>query len=282
MRKESRMTIETRLHTISTPHGSLVVEESGQGDVPVLLIHGNSSCRGVFRHQLQGPLARDYRLISFDLPGHGQSSNAPDPQRSYTRPGFADAAITVLGQLNVREAVVCGWSLGGHIGVEMMPRFPGLRGLMIVGTPPIGPNEWARGFIPSPHMGLAARQDLSEAEIDEFAGAIFGQPVPPFLRDAVARADGLARKTMFEASRAGAGVNQRQTVEASPVPLAIVNGGNDPFVNLDYLDTIAYGNLWEGRCHRLPALGHTAFWHAPDIFNPILGRFLHDVGVGQA
>jgi pimeloyl-ACP methyl ester carboxylesterase len=87
------MSISTRQHTIVTLHGSLTVEESGQGSIPVLLIHGNSSCRGVFRHQLQGRLAENHRLIAFDLPGHGQSSNAPDPTQSYTRPGFLPRAV---------------------------------------------------------------------------------------------------------------------------------------------------------------------------------------------
>jgi pimeloyl-ACP methyl ester carboxylesterase len=116
-----RMSISTRQHTIITSHGSLAVEESGQGSIPVLLIHGNSSCRGVSRHQLQGRLAQNHRLIAFDLPGHGQSSNAPDPTQSYTHPGFADAAIELLGKLGVTEAIVFGWSLGGHIGIEMVP-----------------------------------------------------------------------------------------------------------------------------------------------------------------
>ena len=78
-----RMTIPTRHHTIVTSHGFLAVEESGQGSIPVLLILGNSSCRAVFRHQLQGPLAENHRLIAFDLPGHGQSGNAPDSSRNY-------------------------------------------------------------------------------------------------------------------------------------------------------------------------------------------------------
>ena len=129
------MSISTRQHTIVTSHGSLAVEESSQGDIPVLLIHGNSSCRGVFRHQLQGRLAQNYRLIAFDLPGHGQSSNAPDPTQSYTRPGLADAAVELLEKLGVTEEIVFGWSLGGHIGIEMVPRFSGMRGLMVTGTP---------------------------------------------------------------------------------------------------------------------------------------------------
>ena len=115
------MSISTRLHTIITSHGSLAVEESSQGDIPVLLIHGNSSCRGVFRHQLQGRLAQNHRLIAFDLPGHGQSSNAPDPTQSYTRPGLADAAVELLEKLGVTEAIVFGWSLGAGWETDCKP-----------------------------------------------------------------------------------------------------------------------------------------------------------------
>jgi pimeloyl-ACP methyl ester carboxylesterase len=276
------MSISTRQHTVVTSHGSLAVEESGQGGMPVLLIHGNSSCRGVFRHQLQGRLAESHRLIAFDLLGHGQPSNAPDPTRSYTLPGFADVAVEVLGKLGVTEAVVFGWSLGGHIGIEMIPRFPGMRGLMITGTPPVGPNNMAQGFIGSPGAGMAGRQDLSEADIDAFVRAILGESVEPFLRDAVARADGRFRKRLFEAARSGEGVDQRLIVESSQVPLAVVNGGADRVVNLDYFDTVAYANLWEGRCHRLIGVGHAPFWQAPGDFDPVLERFLRDVKTGRA
>ena len=94
----------------------------------LLLIHGNSSCRGVFQHQLHGQLAENYRFIAFDLPGHGQSSDAPDPARTYTRPGLAEAAVELLEKLRITQVVVFGWSLGGHIGIEMMHLFPGLLG----------------------------------------------------------------------------------------------------------------------------------------------------------
>jgi pimeloyl-ACP methyl ester carboxylesterase len=115
-----------------------------------------------------------------------------------------------------------------------------------------------------------------------FGNAIFGTTFAPFLRQAIERADGLARKTMFEASRAGAGIDQRWVVENMPIPLAVVNGSEDPFVNLDYLDSLVYANLWEGRPHRLPGLKHAPFWEASEIFDPILDRFLHDISTGQA
>jgi pimeloyl-ACP methyl ester carboxylesterase len=276
------MTDTSRQYTLATSHGSIAVEETGHGDLTILLIHGNSSCRGVFRNQMKGPLARKHRLIAFDLPGHGQSSDAPDPSRSYTRPGFADAAIEILNMLGVADVVVFGWSLGGHIALEMAPRLHGIRGLMISGTPPVGRSNMADGFIPAPHMKLAGQQHLTTSDVDAFGKAIFGTRFAPFLRQAIERADGLARKTMFEAARSGAGVDQRWVVENIPIPLAVVNGSEDPFVNLGYLDTFEYANLWEGRCRRLLGLKHAPFWEAPGIFDPILGRFLHDISTGQA
>jgi hypothetical protein len=90
------MNIPTKRYSVDTSHGSLVVEDSGSGQLPVLLIHGNSSCRGVFRHQLDSSLAENYRLIALDLPGHGESSDAVNPTKTYTLPGLADAVIELI------------------------------------------------------------------------------------------------------------------------------------------------------------------------------------------
>jgi pimeloyl-ACP methyl ester carboxylesterase len=98
----------------------------------------------------------------------------------------------------------------------------------------------------------------------------------------VARADGRFRKRLFEAARAGEGVDQRLIVEAVESPFAVVNGDADRFVNLDYFDTVAYSNLWEGHCHRLAGLGHAPFWEAPGDFDPVLERFLRDVETDRA
>ena len=176
----------------------------------------------------------------------------------------------------MKEAAVFGWSLGGHIGIEMIPRFPGLKGLMITGTPPVALAGAAAGFKPSPHMGLAGQRDFSEIDIDNYAAATCGAPHAPFLRAAVARTDGRARKTMFDAFAAGDGIDQRDTVATSPILLGVVNGDDEPFVNLDYVDSLSYANLWEGHCHRLAGLGHALFWEAPQVFDPILERFLDD------
>lgn len=270
---------ETRQSFLETSHGSIAVEERGQSGITVLMLHGNSFCRGVFRHQFEGRLAaHGRRLIAMDFPGHGQSGDALDPMRTYTRPGLADAAVEVLQKLQIDEAVVVGWSLGGHVAIDMIARFAGLRGLMIVGAPPVSRDNMAEGFTGHPHARAAGREQLSATEIDDFVATIMGEWAEPFIRDAVARADGRFRKRLFEALRTETDyVDQRVTVKNSAVPLAVVNGVDDPVVNLDYFDKLSYGNLWEGRCHRLPGLGHAPFWQGPDQFDALLERFLEDL-----
>ena len=106
------MSISTTQYTVGTSHGSLAVEEHGKGGTPVLLIHGNSSCRGVFQHQLHGQLAENYRFIAFDLPGHGQSSDAPDPARTYTRPGLVVRGLGSLASVQLMSRITKrGWSM---------------------------------------------------------------------------------------------------------------------------------------------------------------------------
>jgi len=264
-------------HIIATAHGPIVVEDRAGAGIPLVLIHGNSSCLGVFRRQIEGDAVRDRRVIAFDLPGHGRSGDAPDPDRSYNRSGLADATLDVLGRLGVTEAVVLGWSLGGHIGIELLTRFPGLRGLMIVGTPPVPRGGMAQGFVTSPHRTLAGQEQLSAPEAAAFVETIFGASAEPFLIEAALRTDRRFRKRLFEAARAGDGIDQRQAVETSHIPLAVVNGAADRLINLDYVDTPAYANLWTRSCLRLTGLGHAPFWEAPEMFNPILDRFLADV-----
>lgn len=186
----------TDRYQLPTSHGSIAVKESGHGDLPVLLIHGNSLCGEVFRNQLGGTRSRKRRLVAIDLPGHGDSSNARNPSRTYTRSGLADAAIEVLGMLGLKDVVVFGWSLGGHIALEMASRFAGIKGLLISGTPPVSRHNMAEGFISTPHMKLAGQQHLGPSDIDAFGEAIFGASFPPTFRRAMERADGLARKTI--------------------------------------------------------------------------------------
>ena len=272
------MTATINTHQVATSHGTIMVEDNGKSGIPLVMIHGNSTSRRVFARQLQADLLSRRRIIALDLPGHGESENASQPERSYTRTGLADLVLELLASLDVREAVILGWSLGGHIGIQMLAQFPGAIGLIITGTPPVRPGGMSEGFRRVPQVGLPSKGSFSPAEAERFATMIFGAPVEPFLLEAILRTDSQFREVLFRAARAGDGLDQRAIVESCKVPIAVINGADDQLINLDYVDSPNYANLWSGRCHRLDGAGHAAFWHAAPRFNALVARFLSDVG----
>ena len=266
---------------ISTSHGRIAVLDSGAPGAAVLLIHGNSACKEIFARQFDSQLTTRLRLIAIDLPGHGASSDAIDPERTYSIPGYADVAVEVLRAIHVDRLAVFGWSLGGHVGIELLARNDAdveIVGLVITGTPPIGHNaaDFATGFLPSPHMNLTGQEQFSDAEIEDYARSTAGKPAP-FLAAAVRRTDGRARRLMIEAAAAGRGADQRHVVMTNAAPIAVITGADEPFVSNGYLTTFPYHNLWDRRVFLIPDTGHAPFWERPELFNPLLERFLADV-----
>lgn len=259
---------------LDTSHGKISVRRSEGTGMPVLLIHGNSSSSAVFRHQLEGELGQTYQLIAPDLPGHGDSEDALNPERSYCMEGYADAMAEVLQKMGITQAAVFGWSLGGHIGLELISRFDGMQGLMITGTPPVSPEQVGDGFKPSEHMVLAGKETYTDEDIDAYARSTCGDPFEQAFLAIVGRTDGRARRIMFEKFAAGTGDNQKDIVANTQVPIAVVNGLDEPFVNVDFVAGVQFGNLWEGKTHVIAQSGHAPFWDQPDEFNPYLARFL--------
>jgi pimeloyl-ACP methyl ester carboxylesterase len=255
-----------------------IFETSGEG-LPLLMIHGNSGCKEVFVKQVESPLASQYRLIGMDLPGHGKSSDAFEPMVAYTMPGYARAAMEVLDALGIHKAAVLGWSLGGHAGLEMLQLHPGIVGLMITGTPPVAQGAEAiyAGFNPHPDLPLAGKKDFTPEDVKSFARTILGAAGTPFFEEMIARTDGRAREIMFGSLFTGGVSDQKKIAETSTVPLAVVHGADEPFVNTAYVGGLAYKALWDHHCYLLRGVGHAPFIQAPEMFNPILGRFMADM-----
>jgi pimeloyl-ACP methyl ester carboxylesterase len=184
---------------VEAPNGAIAVHESAGQGAAVVLIHGNSSSSSAFSRQLEGPLGQRFRLIAVDLPGHGQSADAKDPS-AYSLPGHARAVRAALDALGIDEAYFVGWSLGGHITLEMAPDLREPRGFVIFGTPPIASREaMSEAFLPNPAMKFPFQESLDSVEASAYVAAFFRPgfaDIPPFFLDDVLRTDGRARSNL--------------------------------------------------------------------------------------
>lgn len=264
--------------TILTPHAQVRLTDSGGNGFPLLLLHGSGTSRAVFEMQMASQLAERHRLIALDLPGHGESSDARDPAFGYTMPGFATVVTEVLDELGIERFAVFGWSLGGHVAIELMSRMPLMAGTMLMGAPPVspGPIGMLRGFHASWDMLLASKEKFTPRDMGRYLELCFGQTVPGHALDDLRRADGRSRVFVGRSMMRGDGADQRRTVEHSTSPVAVISGEHDPLVRLSYLTSLNYEHLWDGHVHVLEDAGHAAFRDQPGRFNALLMRFAAD------
>ena len=247
---------------------------------PVLLLHGNSAHGGIFYHQILELQAAGHGVIAPDLPGHGLSGDAADPKATYSFPGYSKVLSKLLTALAVDSYHVIGWSLGGHVGIELWYLDERARSLLITGTPPVhlSPAGAARAFRESPVMHLAGTREFRSQEVIDYGSAMTGMRINlcSDLGRAISRADGEARYWMMANSLAGVGVDQVRAVEECDRPLGIVQGKRDPFVNISYLQSLKYGNLWLQQPILIEA-GHAPHFEEPALFNGHIRGFLSHV-----
>lgn len=110
----------------------LYYETAGQG-AAVLLLHGLGSRSEDW--QLQIPVfARQYRVITADMRGHGRSAKPPGP---YSVPMMAADVLGLLDALGSDAAHVIGLSMGGMIAFQLAADRPErVRSLVIVNSGP--------------------------------------------------------------------------------------------------------------------------------------------------
>lgn len=276
--REARLGATERI--LATRHGAIAVADTGATDKPaLLLLHGNSACKEAFSKQFHA--FRDmYRVISFDYPGHGVSSNG-DPETTYNIAAYAEIAEAVLADSNVAETRVFGWSLGGYVGLELAARGNvTVKALAIAGTPPLNqvPIDFGRGYNPDSHLVLAGKQYFSRREATDYANSAIA-PVSEesaHLHRTLCRTDGRARLYMIGKMGIIDWPRQMRLLSDGKLPFALLSGSDDPFLNHDYIARLRYGDLWRGSPQDIPGGKHAPFFNKPDEFNMRLLAFLQD------
>jgi non-heme chloroperoxidase len=105
------------IHTVRGGGGlQLHVREWGKADGPaILFIHGWSQSHLCWAEQYESALAKEFRLVAYDLRGHGMSE-APLEAEHYTDGAlWADDIAAIIDELSLGRTVLAGWSYGSFV-----------------------------------------------------------------------------------------------------------------------------------------------------------------------
>lgn len=114
---EGTRTGRTTVHTVRGGGGlRLHVREWGTADgPPILFVHGWSQNHLCWAKQVESALADEFRLVAYDLRGHGMSE-APLGPEHYVEGGlWADDVAAILDTLRLDRTVLVGWSYGSFV-----------------------------------------------------------------------------------------------------------------------------------------------------------------------
>ncbi len=96
-------------------------EVRGEGD-PVVLLHGGLGTIGDFKFQTP-ELAKHFRVVSFERPGHGRSE---DTNEEFNYQTMKEYTIAFLEGLGLGPCNLVGWSDGGIVALLVAIYSPGL------------------------------------------------------------------------------------------------------------------------------------------------------------
>ena len=285
--KRNAQAKKLNFYCLETSQGKIAIwdskPEANATDPTVIFLHGHCTNKTFFSAQMNATRLGAYRKICLDLPGYGKSDPPKEPEKVYSFPGFAHIVKEVLTRLDLQNVVVVGWSLGGHIAMELLTCDSQIKGILITGAPPIEISEagLGRGFrIANPEiLACFGKGNLSEKEA-ELLATISGYDYSKekrFIVDAILETDEGAKTIYPQSILKGIGQNEREIVGTSPLPIAVVAGEKDTGINNEYICEVKFLNLWKGKVHIIKDAGHAVHMERPEEFNLILHEFLQDV-----
>jgi pimeloyl-ACP methyl ester carboxylesterase len=280
----------SRTRTLKVGTATVAYTDQGEGQSALVLVHGLGSYLPAWKDNVAA-LAEHHRVIAIDLPGYGKSSKRSD--HAYSMAFFAGVVQGVIEELDLRQPVIVGHSMGGQIAITHALRYPGKARALVL-TSPAGLETFEDG----------EAQWLADAVTEDFTckatpEAIWGRHVQNFHRmpkdahfmatDRVAVIGGPDFPQYCRAvSRSVRAMLDEPVYARLPevdVPTLVVFGKYDqlipnPFLHGGSTERLAkktVTRLPKGELVILPSAGHMAQMEQADAWNRAVLEFLRKV-----
>jgi pimeloyl-ACP methyl ester carboxylesterase len=184
---EQKRAGRTKVHMVRGGGGlRLHVREWGNADgPPILFIHGWSQNHLCWARQYDSTLADEFRLVAYDLRGHGMSEAPREPAHYTDGKLWAQDVAAIIEELRLDRPVLVGWSYGAFVicdfvrayGQDQIAAIDFVEGAVKLGEAAFG-TLIGPGFLD--HFVAATADDLPTniAAMRSFVRACLVKPVP--------------------------------------------------------------------------------------------------------
>jgi pimeloyl-ACP methyl ester carboxylesterase len=260
------------LQSVPFLKSNVYFEDIGSGKI-IVLLHGYLENMEIWTDFAQR-LAKNFRVISIDIPGHGKSGKVKEVHDFDT---MAEAINNVLTFLHIDKCFMVGHSMGGYIALSFMAKYRyKLNGLCLFHSTPFADTDEKK-----------ANRDREISTIKEGKREIlFNTNIPKsFATDnlnkmaaEVSRAKEIAAKNDDEGIIAlleGMKIrtNKQDLLKETGLPILFILGRKDNYIPYDLLRTIAQRTA-TGEILTLENSGHMGFVEEPEVCLETLSSFV--------
>jgi pimeloyl-ACP methyl ester carboxylesterase len=242
-------------------------EHGSHYGAPILLTHAYAATLQMWKPQFEA--WREYRVIGWDMRGHG-GTDSPPSQDDYTEKLTVADMAALLHHLGIKEAILGGLSLGGYLCLEFQLAHPEMvQALILCNTGPGYRKDDARASWNDFSVGYAKRFD--ERGLDGIGKGIEIDATRQYQRSA----QGLALAGRGILTQRDAKVMEH--LEEIAVPTLLIWGADDR----RYQSGIEYmaSKIPNARRAVIEHAGHAANLFQPDVFNATVIDFLREHGI---
>jgi 3-oxoadipate enol-lactonase len=255
---------------------NICYEDYGQGDIPVIFIHGFPFDKSSWHPQLDF-LKDSNRVIAYDIRGFCKSTSE-DMKASMDL--FAQDLISLMDVLHIRQSIICGLSMGGYIALNAVRHYPDrFKALVLCDTQSIadtaegkekryktieeveknGLKDFAETF--TGKIFAPSTLENNKEVVDYIKNTILSTPVPTVARTLSALAQRLETSSILHEIK---------------IPTLILCGEQDsvtPPEQSEYMHKHIIGSEY----HVIKNAGHMSNLEQPEAFNLLLKNFLDRV-----
>jgi pimeloyl-ACP methyl ester carboxylesterase len=235
-------------------------EDHGHGPA-ILLSHGYSATCRMWDAQVAA-LAPRYRIIIWDMRGHGETDDPEDPA-AYSEALTVDDMAALLRHCGIERAIIAGLSLGGYMSLAFhLDHRERVRALMLFDTGPGFRNADARRA-----WNERALQRARDLEARGFAALGQSDEVRTSKHRSARGLAGAARGMLAQADD-----RIIASLDEIAVPSLVLVGANDThfLAAADYMARKIPGAVRA----TIPDAGHASNLHQPALFNRAVEDFL--------
>jgi pimeloyl-ACP methyl ester carboxylesterase len=264
------MTTGTQLHSVRDDGQTIAYRQAGQGPALVLL-HGFLCDSRCWKHQLSD-LSDQFRVIAWDAPGAGSSSDPPD---TFVTASYAHCLAGFLDAIEIERAHVLGLSWGGILAQEFYRLYAErFRSLVLADTY----AGW-RGSLPDTvwkERLATCLQDASgpcEALVAKFLPGVFTDAAPLHLREELSAIVSEFHPVGFRLmSLSSAEVDTRDLLPSVDVATLVLWGDDDRRSPLHVAEQL-HAAIPGAELAVIPNAGHLSNMEQPEVFNGHVRRF---------